>query len=135
MLSLTILTLGRTELGRCWTLFTRKGNLLVGSLRGRIKETARLRNIYQAPERVQKRSMRVNGLDSANAGADEPEFKPPAFQIIVLVRTYRYSTSYSPHLTNVSAPFLQSPLRIIRLGGCLTTYGLVILLLCPAFVS
>ena len=34
--------------------------------------------------------MRVNGLDSANAGAQESESKSPAFQIIVLVRSYNY---------------------------------------------
>ena len=34
--------------------------------------------------------MRVNGLDSANAGAQESESKSPAFQIIVLVRSYDY---------------------------------------------
>lgn len=36
-------------------------------------------------QRGVKRSMRVNGVDSANAGADEGVPKPPAFQIIVLV--------------------------------------------------
>lgn len=62
-------------------MLRRKGNLLVGALQGRIKSAARLRKSYDAP----KRSMRVNGVDSANAGADEGVPKPPAFQIIVLV--------------------------------------------------
>ena len=38
-----------------------------------------------APQRV-NRSMRADGVHSANAGADEEESKPPAFQIIILVR-------------------------------------------------
>lgn len=61
-------------------MLRRKGNLLVGALQGRIKSAARLRKSYDAP----KRSMRVNSVDSANAGADEGVPKPPAFQIIVL---------------------------------------------------
>lgn len=67
--------------------------------------------------------MRVNGVDSANAGADERESKPPAFQIIVLVRISKYSTIYS---TNVSAHFLQSPFSIL-LACCLTRHRLLIL--------
>ena len=46
------------------------------------------------PKRDRQRSMRVNVVDSANAGADEGESKPPAFQIIVLVRKHKYSTIY-----------------------------------------
>ena len=51
---------------------------------------------YEAPKRFSKGSMRVNGVDSANAGADG-ESKPPAFQIIVLVRMYKHSTINSPN--------------------------------------
>ena len=61
--------------------------------------------------------MRVNGLDSANAGAQESESKSPAFQIIVLVRSYNYvySIIFPTYLclTIVSALFLQSPLSTV----------------------
>ena len=61
--------------------------------------------------------MRVNGLDSANAGAQDSKSKSPAFQIIVLVRSYNYvySIIFPMYLclTNVSAPFLQSPLSTV----------------------
>ena len=58
--------------------------------------------------------MRVDGLDSANAGAQESESKSPAFQIIVLVRSYYYvySIIFPPYLY-VSAPFLQSPFSTV----------------------
>lgn len=55
----------------------------------------------------------MNVVDSANAGADEEESKPPAFQIIVLVRKHKYPTIYLPPQTNVSASFLQSPLSTL----------------------
>ena len=35
--------------------------------------------------------MRVDGIDSANAGVDEQESRPPAFQIIILVREHKFS--------------------------------------------
>ena len=88
--------------------------------------------------------MRVNGLDSANAGAQESESKSPAFQIIVLVRSYNYVYSIILPtylcLTNVSAPFLQSPLSTVLVWTLLyytwLPYGPIpkSLLLCLAFV-
>ena len=50
----------------------------------------------QTPKRVSKRSMRADGVYSANAGAGEQESKPPAFQIIILVRKYRCSDIHCP---------------------------------------
>lgn len=44
-----------------------------------------------ASKRVRKRSMRVDGIDSENAGVDEQESRPPAFQIIILVRERNFS--------------------------------------------
>ena len=45
-----------------------------------------------ASKRVRKRSMRVDGIDSENAGVDEQESRPPAFQIIILVREHNFSS-------------------------------------------
>ena len=39
--------------------------------------------------------MLVNAVDSADAEAGVREFKPPAFQIIILVRKYRYWDVYA----------------------------------------
>ena len=52
----------------------------------------------QTPKRASERSMRADGVYSANAGAGEKESKPPAFQIIVLVRKYRVSGIHCPSL-------------------------------------
>ena len=97
--------------GRCY-----EGKAILSSCHGRagsrVKGTARFRKTYEAPKRGRKRSMRVNGVDSANAGVDERESKPPAFQIIVLVR-FVYVPGHRLFTSGqMSRHFLQSPLSI-----------------------